>query len=114
MAKPKVYKKLPKKFISKWANALRSGKYKQTTGTLKARNSDSYCCLGVACVIAGIPKKEIVGLGMPTELIEEFQKKLPPFLREEIGHPTALETLATMNDNGTSFEKIANRIERLY
>lgn len=114
MAKPKTYKKLPKKFLRKWVNALRSGKFKQGTGALKNEFSNSYCCLGVACVLAGIPKKELVGKGMPDNLTLKLQKKLPPFLREEIGHPTALETLATMNDNGTSFEKIANRIERCY
>lgn len=30
-----------------WINALRSGKYKQTTGSLQ--NEDGFCCLGVLC-----------------------------------------------------------------
>lgn len=33
--------------VKKWLRALRSGKYAQTRGTLKA--DDGYCCLGVAC-----------------------------------------------------------------
>src|SRR5258708_27314920 len=31
----------------KWVDALKSGEYQQTTGTLKDNNS--YCCLGVLC-----------------------------------------------------------------
>ena len=37
-----------------WLAALRSGEYRQTKGKLKARNH-SFCCLGVACEVAGIP-----------------------------------------------------------
>ena len=33
-----------------WMTALRSGKYKQTTGTLA--DQDGHCCLGVACDLA--------------------------------------------------------------
>jgi hypothetical protein len=33
-----------------WIEALRSGKYGQTNGTLE--NEDGYCCLGVACMAA--------------------------------------------------------------
>lgn len=38
---------MPKKEISKWINALRSGKYKQENGRLQT--SKGFCCLGVAC-----------------------------------------------------------------
>jgi len=34
----------------KWVAALRSGEYPQTQGIL--RDSDGYCCLGVACELA--------------------------------------------------------------
>jgi hypothetical protein len=36
--------------ISKWVDALRSGRYEQTTGRLA--NQEGYCCLGVACEVA--------------------------------------------------------------
>lgn len=39
-----------KERIQLWANALKSGEYEQTTGTL--RDKFGYCCLGVACQIA--------------------------------------------------------------
>lgn len=42
--------------VAKWVIALRSGKYKQTFGAL--RDSNGYCCLGVACQISGLGKWE--------------------------------------------------------
>lgn len=39
--------------IQMWADALRSGEYKQGTGTLKDEDG-RYCCLGVACEISGL------------------------------------------------------------
>lgn len=39
---------------AKWIAALRSGDYKQTKNALKNSYSDSYCCLGVLCVVSGI------------------------------------------------------------
>lgn len=41
-----------KEVMKKWVNALRSGKFKQGTGTLKQYNSKGqaqHCCLGVLC-----------------------------------------------------------------
>lgn len=40
--------------ITKWVNALRSGDYRQTDGTLRRDNGDgtSFCCLGVLCDLA--------------------------------------------------------------
>lgn len=39
-------------FKAKWIAALRSGNYKQTKYVLKS--DDRYCCLGVACEVAGL------------------------------------------------------------
>ncbi len=38
---------MKKDIMQKWVKALRSGKYKQTTETLKGKNG--FCCLGVLC-----------------------------------------------------------------
>lgn len=43
------------KQLLKWIEALRSGKYSQTTDTLQ--DGDGFCCLGVACKVL-IPKKK--------------------------------------------------------
>lgn len=40
---------------AKWLEALRSGKYKQTTGNLK--DDVGYCCLGVLCDVYRNTKK---------------------------------------------------------
>lgn len=39
--------------LEKWASNLRSGKYTQTTCSLM--NEEGNCCLGVACLTAGVP-----------------------------------------------------------
>lgn len=36
---------------AEWVAALRSGEYQQTTGRL--RRGENFCCLGVACEVAG-------------------------------------------------------------
>lgn len=37
----------------RWADALRSGDYEQTSGCLYSTEEDAYCCLGVAAKIVG-------------------------------------------------------------
>ncbi len=44
-----------------WVEALRSGKYQQTTGTLT--DQEGYCCLGVACLVAGKSDSDIESEG---------------------------------------------------
>lgn len=48
-----------------WLAALRSGDYSQCTSVL--RENDSYCCLGVGCVLAGITSDPIQHDGEFTE-----------------------------------------------
>jgi hypothetical protein len=60
----KKHFKLPKAFADIWLEALRSGKYKQTTsGSLvvnnKFDNSISYCCLGVAGALCNVDEKRL-------------------------------------------------------
>ena len=48
--------KLSASLKARWVKALRSGKFKQSTGTLKDVNNSGdvvgYCCLGVLCAIS--------------------------------------------------------------
>lgn len=56
--------KLPKVFRRTWLAMLRSGRYKQTSGSNKredGRGRYSYCCLGVACRAAGAPANLVRG-----------------------------------------------------
>jgi len=53
--------KLPKVFKEKWVAALRSGEFKQGRGKLCNMTDNTFCCLGVACIVAGIGPKGING-----------------------------------------------------
>jgi hypothetical protein len=54
--------KMPEKVKTKWLEALRSGKYNQTTEVLQ--NDCGYCCLGVLCRVG---EKEDADLEFDTE-----------------------------------------------
>lgn len=124
-----VRKVTPKALVKKWITALRSKKYKQTTGELK--NSESgYCCLGVLCEVAiengfkikrNDPKKKPTGYTYRGQLFDS----LPPTilqtflgLNAELGNGdldinTLADKLVEMNDNKKwSFRSIATYIEK--
>lgn len=106
----------------KWVDALRSGEFKQTTGSLQ--DGDAYCCLGVACVVAereGLPIKrrelsqEIIGGDMscqPASISEWLG------IREENGQHEhdetfSSDTLVDLNDQEEmTFPEIADHIEK--
>lgn len=86
----------------KWVAALRSRKFKQTTGTLR-NCCNEYCCLGVLCAVAGLPKRAYLGGGY-----------LRAKQRAEFGLGVNDQTdLADMNDRFCSFDEIAAVIENL-
>lgn len=87
-----------------WLEALRSGEYKQTHGTL--HNSEGYCCLGVAA--------KVWELSDDKEMFREAGRgpaKVYNSLSEIIDEPLLI-LCATMNDNWVSFTQIADRIEK--
>lgn len=99
-------KKLPVEFKEKWVAALRSGEYKQGTGYLK--NGNCYCCLGVACVISGIPIE-------PKQRFIYTADGIPELIQ---GINGVADDLSRMNDGNQmqnarplSFAEIANYIE---
>jgi len=106
-----------------WIKALRSGKYKQTTGKLKSIES-AYCCLGVLCDIyiekTGIGKwKEnthhnsfdfddnncnIEGLLPKNVMLWAELDRNDPILKNG-------RYISHINDRGSTFEEISNLIE---
>lgn len=100
--------KLPKTFKTKCLKALRSGKFKQTTGVL--HDEIGYCCLGVACKIAH-PKLNL-GNAEVIELDNSDITKVPDILKGTAHNNKVVNRLATMNDNGKSFKYIASYIEK--
>ncbi len=60
-----------KEFFKKWVEALRSGKYKQTTNGLYDDYEDAYCALGVGCMVAGVTDPMVLYQEvLPSDLID--------------------------------------------
>lgn len=111
--------------VKKWVEALRSGEFKQAKGVLYDREHGSYCCLGVACFLAKkegvIPKQArwSIPAGCDTEPALNLVDQFAPVkewlgLREAegaFGAKIDQKGLARMNDNGCTFEEIADLIE---
>jgi len=99
-----------------WLTALRSGDYQQGQGYL--RQGDQYCCLGVLCDLYGKavgPEWEKDGLGEWEDIrsICGHESTLPAVVQTWAGipgQPNPLD-LTTLNDNGATFEELANIIE---
>ena len=105
---------LPWRFKKSWIEALRSGHYRQGTGSLRQTDSDadpSYCCLGVACSVAGVKESEIKG-----EWIDDYEcyyESVPEVLHGEADNNELVEALSSMNDNDDqfTFDDIADWID---
>jgi len=108
-----------------WVDALRSGKYQQTTGRL--RDGDKFCCLGVACDISGLGEwrvsscKESMSEAQDyhVNVFDEESGALPEKVMEWLGvqHPDVRThygeymSLSIYNDSGSDFNHIASLIE---
>jgi hypothetical protein len=103
----------------KWVEALRSGEFEQ--GRSRLRKGDQYCCLGVACELYRREHPD----GPDWDDVEgEFafdgcESMLPDVVRDwlELRTPDGdfgngdHNTLTYMNDDGCTFEDIADVIE---
>lgn len=98
---------LTKQLKTKWIRALKSGKYKQTTGALK--NHEGFCCLGVLCDLIN-PK----GWRGDKDYEFNFNGSRTGFMPVRMGIlPKKIQKqLADLNDNGESFEDIAEYIKK--
>lgn len=113
-----------------WLAALRSGTYSQTKGYL--RTDEGYCCLGVACDVAGIPSERLSTTAwnfgryrMDQVLPEEGEEWLGVntanpdidfpahgYRNERLNETVyGAVSLAGLNDSGWTFEEIADAIE---
>ena len=100
----------------KWLSALRSGDYKQTQNYLYADNG--FCCLGVLCDLYG--KEHNVEWNFDEDgdyyRFQNNQSSLPRPVVEWAGVEDCDPyidgvTLSELNDNGSTFNKIADIIE---
>jgi len=105
----KMEYRLPKIFTEKWLVALRSGDFKQGKDTLFDSVNDTYCCLGVGCVVAGMEKSK---LSLKHYVTSDFIEDYPELPKELQGTDFPLDLsmlLAEMNDNHCkTFNEIAN------
>jgi hypothetical protein len=85
----------------KWIKALRSGQYEQTTGELK--NFQGYCCLGVLREIMD-PSDASESKGGDLLSTKQLAKCGLDSRRQEF--------LAELNDGGSTFEEIADYVEK--
>lgn len=90
-----------KKDMKKWVDALRSSDYKQCTNQL--HDGVGYCCLGVMAKVVYGNKDTYLMDGLP-----DTYSRLEKDLKD---HGIYSEALISMNDEGNSFEKIADYIE---
>lgn len=96
-----------------WIAALESGRYRQTKEFLAGqseKNKTAYCCLGVACRVAGLSIKDINGTSnvcdLPHKDRDDFRKQFNTDEQIELA-------LAALNDQrGYTFKQIANLLKR--
>lgn len=118
---------MKKKIKKEWVAALRSGDYKQGKGAL--RRDDTYCCFGVLCelaVAAGVAdrivSKRLYSYGpagtFPGNYVGAWAAGfLPSVVSKWAGLGDVGDvvvdgnSLADLNDNGATFQDIANIIE---
>jgi len=103
----------------KWVSALRSGEYQQ--GQCYLRTNSGFCCLGVLCDLYAKENNvewNLANNGHNYEF-QEFESYLPSSVRKwadlEYCNPPVNDeesTLARLNDNGTTFNEIADVIEK--
>ena len=93
--------------VDKWLPALRSGEYKQLQGAL--RKGDEFCCLGVACDLIDRDKWDGYAI------LQSWGDVLPTNVPRDVFplhcFPMQLSVLSELNDEGYSFDKIADFIE---
>lgn len=103
-----------RRYLKRWIAALRSGRYRQTTGTLVTgpNHRSAYCCLGVGGRVCGVRNRAMGDVSILVNAPDE----LPPSVRRAgalLGlTPADQSKLTTMNDvQRCSFEQIADYIE---
>jgi hypothetical protein len=108
--------RMPKELLEKWLAALRSGEYKQaTSGVMRDRNENSFCCLAVLQHAVCGKVVEADDEYLPdSHWLEEYAvqfldsgrtRSTNPFL------PTLRTNAAIANDEGSTFAEIADAIE---
>jgi hypothetical protein len=101
--------KLRPEVKAKWVEALRSKKYKQGRRYLRS-STDAFCCLGVLYDI--LEPDGWVKTNGPYKIKDGYSACLSARVSDMVGLTGDNEScLSVKNDNGISFEEIADAIE---
>ena len=108
--------RLPKAFATKWLEALRSGEYEQTNGTLCSIDSEdgtkSYCCLGVAGVISDVDTDNLENRlvlsdlhkdSVPAEIIGDAATNYFVKVVVKLNDGVKIEDMSKYEENGVVF-----------
>lgn len=104
--------------LLRWAEALESGKYKQTDGMLRNENTGAFCCLGVYADACGAEWKVLGMSSRSTPFVggarvdKESEEHLKAsWLKEKTGVKDQ-RPLSEANDGGRTFPEIAVMLRR--
>ena len=108
-----------RKIADKWIAALRSGEFNQTRERLADMRRTEHCCLGVLCELAikDDVEMEVFASVDARTYFDGDDALLPERVAEWAGMSSrdgalpGFFTLADLNDDGRSFEDIADVIE---
>jgi hypothetical protein len=104
--------RLPKEFAENWVKALRSGEYTQGSNFMFNNFTNTYCCLGVACEVAGHDLKLKTRDELKVSYISSLHYDDSSVPTELSFDPEFQGELVNMNDSGDySFSDIADWIE---
>ena len=98
--------------IQQWLQELRSGQHTQTSRTLKRNlggGSVGYCCLGV--YVEKVKGKRVAAVA-ESNSADEGAVKWYNLCEKDLGD--LKDEVAIMNDNGNSFDEIANYVENYF
>jgi hypothetical protein len=99
-----------KELKKKWVKALRSGKYNQTTSSLKDYNS--YCCLGVLCEVAGLKFNEDGYYCRGLVAVDGGGLKATELKKFGLHHKTQSKLIDLNDEQHYNFNEIADYIEK--
>lgn len=105
--------------IQKWLEALESGEYKQTVGTLHNKTDGGFCCLGVAAKVVCNLNPQIFGVeeddvdkDLSGEVyLHEGDADDYNLVKSYLGlNSNQYNCVIEMNDSGSTFKDIADYI----
>jgi hypothetical protein len=103
--------------MNKWIHALRSGEYEQTQYRLQSADSESFCCMGVACKIFIPEENQVIENGILRGASLMYQAQAPAWLRRinaDVQDKIGVCLISLNDDENCTFDEIADILEAIY